>query len=244
MKSAYLVLGIPGNASKEDIEAAFANATAFYTPSRLASESSEVDKFLDIKNAYQVLKDDASRAAHDRKLNAAAQPISAGARPALSVHAETESSWFMRLLPLIALAAFLFFSINYFLNQKREAAAKELAVKEFKIKQLVAEEANKEAQQRAKEESDKAQLARKNEQQDQQFRNDSDRAFANARSNEIQRGYQELQRDAAAQQAEQRRQYEAAAKEQNLARQAQQRIANDKARIRELCFQNYRRFDC
>lgn len=244
MKSAYLVLGIPGNASNEDIELAFSNATAYYTPSRLASESAEVDKFLDIKNAYQILKDPASRAAHDRKLNASNSASAARARPAVTVYAEAESSWLTRPFPLIVLAAFLVFSIGYFVNQKRETTAKELIAKEQKIKQQAAEEAEKETAIRAKEESERIQLARKNEQQEQQFRQESDRAFANARNAELQRGYQDLQRDAAAQQAEQRKRFEAAAKEQGLAREAQQRVANDKARIRELCFQNYRRSDC
>lgn len=244
MKSAYLVLGIPGNASNEDIELAFSNATAYYTPSRLASESAEVDKFLDIKNAYQILKDPASRAAHDRKLNAAIGASGARIRSSVTVYAEAESSWFMRPFPLIVLAAFVVFSIGYFVNQKRENAAKELVTKELKIKQLATEEAEKEAAQRAKEESYKAQLARKNEQQERQFRQESDRAFANARSAELQRGYQDMQRDAAAQQAEQRKEREAVSREQSLVREAQQRVANDKARIRELCYQNYRRYDC
>lgn len=244
MKSAYLVLGIPGNSSKEDIELAFANATAYYTPSRLASESAEVDKFLDIKNAYLVLKDPDARAAHDRKLNASNSASGARAKPLVTVYSETESSWFTQPIPLVLLAAFLIFSIGYFVNQKRETAAKELIAKEQKVKQLEAEEVEKEAALRAKEASDKLQLARQNEQQERQFRQESERAFANARSAEIQRGYQDMQRDAAAQQAEQRKRHEAASKEQSLAREAQQRVASDKARIRELCYLNYRRPDC
>lgn len=244
MKSAYLVLGIPGNASKEDIELAFANATAFYTASRLASASADVDKFLDLKNAYLILKDPDSRAAHDRKLNASNSVSSARARPAVTVYAEAESSWLTRPFPLIVLAAFLIFSIGYFVNQKRETTAKELIAKEQKIKQQAAEEVEKEAALRAKEESEKVQFARKNEQQERQFRQDSDRSFANARIAELQRGYQDMQRDAAAQQAEQRKRFEAASKEQSLAREGQQRLANDKARIRELCFQNYGRSNC
>lgn len=129
MKSAYLVLGIPGNASTEDIEQAFANATAYYTPSRLASASADVEKFLDIKNAYRVLKDPDSRAAHDRKLNASNAASGARGRPATTVYAEAESSWLTRPFPLIVLAAFLVFFIGYFVNQKREAAAKELVAK-------------------------------------------------------------------------------------------------------------------
>jgi len=244
MKSAYLVLGVPGNASKEDIEVAFVNATNYYTPSRLTSASSEVDKFLDIKTAYQVLKDAESRAAHDRKLNAGNLPASQRALSKATVYTEAEASWLTRPFPLIVLAAFVVFSIVYFVNQKRETAAKELVIKELKVKHLAAEGAEKEVAQRAKEDSDKAQLARRNEQQERQFRQESDRAIANARNTELQRGYQDIQRQAAAQQAEQRKQYEAASREQTLAREAQQRLANDKARIRELCYQNYRRFDC
>ena len=244
MKSAYLILGIPGNASKDDIDLAFANATAYYSASGLASASADIDKFLDIKNAYLVLKDPDARAAHDRKLNASNSASSARARSTVTVLTEAESSRFVRPFPIIILAAFMVISIGYFVNQKRENAAKELVAKELKIKQQAAEESEKEAALRAKEESEKVQLARKNEQQERQFRQDSDRAFANARNTEIQRGYQDMQRDAAAHQEEQRKRFEAASKEQSLSREALQRVANDKSRIRELCYQNYRRYDC
>ena len=71
MKSAYMVLGVPGNASPEDIDAAFSHAREVYPPQRLAQEDGAVDKFNEVKQAYGILRDPDARAAHDRKLSRA-----------------------------------------------------------------------------------------------------------------------------------------------------------------------------
>ena len=74
MRSAYLVLGVPGNATPQEIEAAFLKAERQFPRERLAEEDGALGRFDEIRNAYKVLRDPESRAAHDRKLQDSARP--------------------------------------------------------------------------------------------------------------------------------------------------------------------------
>lgn len=244
MKSAYLVLGVPGNATKEDVEAAFQKARDFYSPARLAADPQTLEKFLEVKTAYQVLRDEESRAAHDRKLSGAQAGMAPRARVTRPVTVQEEASWPARAMPILLMAAALVFAAIFYVSAKRETARKELAAQELQLKAKVAEEAKKEELRLAAEEANRLQLARQAEQQERQFRQESDRAINSARSAETQRNYQETQRASAEQRENQRKEYEEKSREQRLAREAQQRVSADKARIRELCYQNYRRPDC
>lgn len=71
MKSAYLLLGVPGNATADDIAAAFAKAKAHYTPAHMADTPGALERFNEVKTAYEILRNPDTRAAHDRKLLAA-----------------------------------------------------------------------------------------------------------------------------------------------------------------------------
>lgn len=244
MKSAYLILGVPGNASREDIEAAFEKAKDFYSPARLAEDPQAVDKFLDVKTAYKVLRDEESRAAHDRKLSSAQASAAPTARAPRPVKVQQDASWSARALPILLAVVIVVFATGFYISNKRETARKELAARELQLKAEAAEEAKKEELRLAAEEASRVQAARKAEQQERQFRHESDRAINNARSAEMQRGYQETQMANAEQRENQRREYEARSREQSAAREAEQRVARDRARIRELCYQNYRRADC
>ncbi|WP_411886554.1 DnaJ domain-containing protein [Polaromonas sp. YR568] len=244
MKSAYLVLGVPGNATREDIEGAFEKARDFYSPARLAEDPKAVDKFLEVKTAHQVLRDEESRAAHDRKLSSAKANTAPAARIDRSPGVKPEASWPERILPILLAVVLVVFATGYYVSSKREAARKALAAQELELKAQAAEEEKKEALRLAAEEASRQQIARRAEQQERQFRQESDRAINNVRSLEAQRSYQEMQRDSIEQRDAQRKESEARSREQNLARAAEQRLARDKARIRELCYQNYRRYDC
>lgn len=242
MKSAYLVLGLPGNATREDVEAAFEKAKNFYSPARLAEEPQAVDKFLEVKTAYHVLRDEESRAAHDRKLSGAQSPGTRTPRPVVTM--KEEASWPMRALPYLLALLVVVLATGFYISSKREAARKAQAAHELQLKAEAAEEEKKEALRRAAEEENRQRLARQAEQQDRQFRQESDRAVNNARFSEAQRTYQDMQRESVEQREAQRKEAEARSREQSQARAAQQRLAADKARIRELCYQNYRRSDC
>jgi curved DNA-binding protein CbpA len=241
MKSAYLVLGLPGNATREDIDAAFEKAKSFYSPARLAEDPQAVDKFLEVKTAYKVLRDEESRAAHDRKLKSAQAPAPRTPRP---VAVREEASWARRVLPILLAMLVVVFATGFYISSKRETARKAQAERELQLKAEAAEEEKKEQLRLAAEEANRQQMAKRSEQQERQFRQESDRAINRANSAETQRSYQELQRENMEQREAQRRDSEARSREQNQARAADQRLARDKARIRELCYQNYRRSDC
>jgi curved DNA-binding protein CbpA len=247
MKSAYLVLGIPGNASKADVEDAFKKAQHHYSSPKLAADPDAVDKFLEVKTAFNVLRDSDSRAAHDRKLSSMRdQPkaVESSVRKARVVDTEMQASGFPLVWKVLVALAVLFLVVGFYVNSKRESAMKEQLLKETQQRQVEAEEARKEEARAAKAEASQLRQAQKTEQQERQFRQESDRAIAIVRSAEAQRNSQELQRQSAEQREIQRKEYEAKARDQNIAREAQQRLAMDKARIRELCYLNYRRPDC
>lgn len=245
MKSAYLVLGVPGNATREDIEAAFEKAKSFYSPARLAADPQAVDKFLEVKTAHQILRDDESRAAHDRKLSGAKANAAPTPRMDRSLSLQpAEAPWPVRALPILLAVVLVIFATAFYVNHKRETARKAQEAQELQLKAQAEEEEKKEALRLATEEANRQQLAKRAEQQERQFRQESERAISNARYSEAQRSYQESQRQSNEQREAQRKDYEARTREQNEARAADQRLARDKARIRELCYQNYRRYDC
>jgi molecular chaperone DnaJ len=61
----YDVLGVPRNASKDDIKKAFRQLARQYHPD-VSSESDAEERFKEINEAYNVLNDDQKRAAYDR----------------------------------------------------------------------------------------------------------------------------------------------------------------------------------
>ncbi len=70
MKSAYSILGIPGNATQSEIDQAFQKATSHYSHERLGDDPEAISRLTDVRNAHKLLSDADMRAAHDRKLNA------------------------------------------------------------------------------------------------------------------------------------------------------------------------------
>ena len=68
MRSAYITLGVPRNATIEQIQRAFHVLSNFHSGQALANLPGAADKCRELHAAYQVLSDPDSRAAHDRKL--------------------------------------------------------------------------------------------------------------------------------------------------------------------------------
>lgn len=241
MRSAYLVLGVPRNASPEEIEAAFRKAEGQFTRERLAEEEGALARFGELKSAYQVLRDPDSRAAHDRKLQDSARTPRAQPRTVL---VEPEESPYRKLMiagfVLVALVFGTGAAVSYRNAQVRKeqaaielatqkAAAEEAERKRLEQEQLAAERARQAAQQRA----DERRLAI-----DAQYA--AARASANLRAAEASA--------AAARRAEtyelQRRENAQREEERRAAYEARQRLEADKRRVRELCYQQYRRWDC
>lgn len=244
MKSAYLLLGLPGNASQEDIDIAYARAAALFPPQRLASEDGAVDRFNELKTAYTVLCDPESRAAHDRKLAAAREPARARA-PQLVVAAEANELSSLRkftLWGLLAIAVLLgagFYVSARNAETRRVQAALQLAKQQ---------QAQREEQERAKEaerlEAERAAAQAKQQADEKRFLAESQQV---ARAAALERERQERLAQAAqrtseaqARSEEQRVRFE----EQRRANEARMQVERDKRSVRELCWQLYRRSDC
>jgi curved DNA-binding protein CbpA len=240
MRSAYLVLGIPGNATPEDIEAAFRHAQQVYPPQRLASEDGAVDKFNEIKQAYGVLRDPEARAAHDRKLAAAPKPRP---MPRVEVVHVEETPVHKFVLWGLILMVVLFAGAFYVHQRSIEARAAQAAL-EAAEKQRAEREAREKKEEADRQERERAQARARQEADDRRFSMESQATAARA-------SYERARADAAAAQAqrsamyEQQRQESAARmQEERAAAEARLRVEKDKARIRQLCWQLYQRSDC
>ncbi|MFP4573560.1 MAG: DnaJ domain-containing protein [Desulfobacterales bacterium] len=67
MKDYYIILGLPKAASKDRIKQAYREKAKAHHPDKCASNENK-KKFMDAKEAYDTLSDDAKRAEYDRKL--------------------------------------------------------------------------------------------------------------------------------------------------------------------------------
>jgi curved DNA-binding protein CbpA len=243
VKSAYQVLGVPGNATAADIEEAFERAQAFYTPQKMAEDSRFAEQLTEVNDAYKVLRDPESRQAHDRKL---ARPASSAAsRPAgyTATVVERESGM-PRVLMIIAVLAVALFAGGAYLQQRRQAAQAEIAAKELETARQQALAESEARQTAAQEAREKARREAEQMAQDRAFRRESDAAIARAQNLQARQDSMYAQQRAAEQREEQRKERELRADEQRRINEGQRRVAADRQRTRELCYINYRRYDC
>jgi curved DNA-binding protein CbpA len=234
--SAYIVLGVPGNASAEDIESAFQRAKLFYSPEKLAQEPQASGRFAEVEEAYKVLRDPASRAAHDRKLSSqgtfqpSRAPISARGRSV----APSKSTNPLFVIALMALAVLAGGGWVYY---KREMAKAEVA-----RQQAIAEAEKERAQALAAFERARAdEIAVR---QENILRQEADMSLARAQAAQIRQQQMQQSALAAERYEAQRKEQERRNDEQRRVAEGQRRLQADKQRIRELCYQNYRRPDC
>jgi curved DNA-binding protein CbpA len=240
MRSAYLVLGVPGNASDEDIEFAFARAKNLYTPARLASTEGAAEKFTEVKDAYNILRNAESRAAHDRKLTSERQPRPA-TRPVVIIQEESPTR---KLIVYVMILAAAVLGGGFFISYKNAEARKQQAMLELASKAQAAKEQELQRIEVERAQADAARAKAKAEADDRRFsaegrmaaaRADAERHRSEQNALQMQRmAVAEAQRQEANQRTEQRR----------IESEARLRLEADKRRIRELCYQNYRRYDC
>ena len=240
MKSAYFVLGVPGDASNEDIEIAFARARLLYTPERMANTKGALEKFNEVKIAYAVLRDADSRAAHDRKLSTAQRPTPA-TRPVIVVQEESPARKMVGYSLLLVAAIF---AGGFFISYKNAEARRQEAAVELAAKTQAAREEQAKKVEDERLDQERALAKAKAEAAERRFTTEAQTSAARA-SNERMRQEQtalqmqrlataDAQRQEAAQRAEQRRNET----------EARMRVEADKRRVRELCYQQYRRYDC
>lgn len=225
MQSAYNVLGIPGNASPQEIEAAFENAKRVYTPEETAEDRHAADRFLEASAAYKLLRDPQARAAHDRKLLEHSRP---GSAAHLASYRQVRGAQRPTTSPLkvIALIALVIAGVSGAYYYKRESQ-KEIARAEAAAR-LAAEE---DARQRANDEKNRRDAAAA--QQELALRQDAEKSVMRAHNAQMRQNMLDSQRFET-----QRRE------EDRLAAESRRRVAADRQRIRELCWLNYRKTDC
>ncbi|MGJ7507252.1 DnaJ domain-containing protein [Variovorax sp. GT1P44] len=243
MISAYVVLGIPGNATPEDVEAAYQRARSTYTRERMAEDARVAEQLNEVIDAHKVLSDPESRAAHDRKL---ARQVSA---PSIRRHSDfqpvvEQESGTPRALVIIGLLVAALFAGGYFVQHRRQVAQEELAAKALETarQQAIAESESRRAAEVAAGERARADEAA--QAKERAFRRESEMALSRAQSADAMKRTLDAQRFAAEQREEQRKEAERAADERRRISEGQRRVAIDKQRIRELCYINYRRYDC
>lgn len=240
MKSAYLTLGLPGNASREDIETAYLTAQAFFTKERLVADPSLLQRREQVQEAYKVLSNAELRAAHDRKLAAATAARQTAPVPSAVT---SEPSPFRKLIPLALVCVALFAAGQWWVAQ-REAQRQQTLLLEQQAKQLAAQQAAAEAARLREEEAAQRRKVQEDEARERQLRRDAQSASQQTQS----LVNQQLQYQRQLTQEEERRQRQLKQEEQQRQRDAesaaQKQQARDQAQLRNLCIINHGRPNC
>ena len=121
MKSAYVVLGIPGNANEEEIREAFERARAFYTKEKMVENPELMERYAELREAHKILTTPDLRQLHDRKL--ASGVVSRGRPTRIEVVEEQPSG--MGTLKIMGVVVVLMFAIGTYYSDVRETARKE-----------------------------------------------------------------------------------------------------------------------
>lgn len=241
MRSAYAVLGVPGNATDDEIREAYERAAGFYTPEKLAAVEGAADKFAELKAAYGVLREPAARAAHDRKLSMQRAPKQPPAK--VEVIVEEESPVRRLLLWGMVLVAALF-AAGMFMQWRAAEARREQAQAEILARQQAQKEAEARRAEQARLAEERAAAKAKQEQDDRRFAMEGEYAAARATAERARQEANALNARRMAQAEAERAAMTLRLEEQRAATEARMRIEADKRRIRELCWQQYQRVDC
>ena len=233
MKSAYSTLGIPGNASEEDIQQAYELSKRFYSKEKLIANPSLAERVNEIKEAYKILSTSDLRQLHDRKLSAAVTAIKT--RAVYTPVDEESKSWGALKLMLIALI--VMFAIGTYFYKVRADERKARFEQEIALKKQAEAAEAKAVQEQAAAEAERARRDALADRKEQQLRAENFIAGRQVQASQMlseTNQARQIQADrSAALQAERQRQHE-----------AQQRAASDQRQLRNLCMQNYGRPNC
>jgi curved DNA-binding protein CbpA len=237
-----MVLGVPGNASPEEIEAAFGKAERLFPRERLAQEEGALARLNEIRAAYQVLRDPESRAAHDRKLQQ--QPGPGTPRRPVLVVTEEEPSPLRKVLAAGTCVLALVLAAGILVSYRNAEARRLQAAQELAAQQATAEEARQKREEQERLVAQRAALAAQAEANERRLAAESRmaavRSASEMRMQEAAAAY--AQRVELAEQ--QRREANRLSEERRAAAEARMRTERDKQRVRELCMQQYSRPDC
>lgn len=245
MQSAYNVLGVPGNASPKDIEDAFQRARSFYTQDKVAADSGVAERYTDVLNAYKILRDASSRAAHDRQLNAQSQIRPPAPRTASAVAGvQMRERRGVPLLLVLGVLTALVFGSGLFLQHKRETAKAALLAQQAEAARAEALAQAERARKEAEESSARQRRDALAAQQEQALRRDSEISMNRLQAAQQRQLMLDAQRAEQERRDARRKELERQAEDRRLNAESQRRVAADRARIRELCWLNYRKHDC
>lgn len=241
MKSAYLTLGLPGDANPEEIRQALTVAQARFTKEHLVDHPEDMERLQSIREAAKILLNPEMRAAHDRKLQASS------ATPSLSMRYVTEAPetpWYQRPFMIGALLVAVLFSAGFYLQNKNQERKRELAMMELERRKLEEQEAQQKLAETAKREAMVAKMNADAKASEEKLRRESLVSSRNAEyqnslamSQQNQRAYLERSEALRKESAERNAKYQAQ-------QDAQRNLAIDQQRIRNLCMQNYGRSHC
>jgi curved DNA-binding protein CbpA len=240
MKSAYVTLGVPGNARTEDIQEAYQKALAYFSKEKLVEDPTLFARLDEVKDAYKVLSDPESRQAHDRKITGYVAPkVIRVVEPATP--AATGSNFLLKFMALVCLAIVLTWG---FVSHQRDEARKAKEIKEAQELALKKEEADKAA--KAEREAAEAE-ARRNAaiaqaaRNEQQLRMESSQVAQRA---QLIDAVQQSAKDSRDRQDKSAAMAAAANERQQAAAAAAQRAAVDQRALRNLCIINTGRPNC
>nr|CBA31714.1 hypothetical protein Csp_D28500 [Curvibacter putative symbiont of Hydra magnipapillata] len=241
MKSAYMTLGLPGDASPEEIRQALTAAQSRFTKEHLVNHPEDMERLQSIRDAGKILLNPEMRTAHDRKLQASS------VKPPLPMQYVTEvgqKPWYWRPTMVGALLVVVLFSAGGYLQYQNQERRRELAMMELEKRKIEEREAQQKLADDARREAMVAKMnadARANE---DKLRQESLVASRNAEyqnslavSQQNQRAYLERAEAQRKESADRNAKYQAQM-------DAQRNLAIDQQRIRNLCMQNYGRINC
>ncbi len=241
MDSAYKVLGVPGNATSEEINQALQKALLHYNHAKLAQDSDAIARVLAIREAHKILSNSDMRAAHDRKLlSYVNRPRSA---PKIVMEA-VPPPWYTNFLYVGALLVLSMFAIGGYMAHARDKARAAAEATLLAEKKLAAETLAREDEERKRTEERRARQQAEDKAREQQMAADASNSLRSAMIAESQVQSDMRRKEDALQRDKQRRESEAKSEERQRVYEAQRRLAADQQRIRELCYQQYRRTQC
>lgn len=246
-KSAYLVLGLPGNATQADIHETYRRLSATYTQERLAADAEARKLHREIQEAYALLKAPELRAAYDKELSGLRkQPLE---RPIARSAQENmtplyRQPWLILLALLVSVGAYAAHNRSV---ERKEAAAR-AAAQAAEQKRKEAEEAllaqRKLDAEMAALEREQLRKQREDESRERQERQAAESSAARAASAMArQQDAFRRQQESARREAE-REELRAQQAERQRVQEAERRLAKEKQTLRELCYQRYGRYDC
>lgn len=241
MKSAYAILGVPGNVSTEDLEKAFSKAQAHYSPARLAVDPDAIPRLMEIKDAYKLLSNPEMRAGHDRKLSAA---VNSPVQRTRVVIEAMDPPWYSKPLNMLALVVVTVFAIGTYMTYSRDQVRKAELAQELAQKKLDDEATAKAEARQASLEAEQARKQSFDENRERQLRSESSVIARNAAYADVLRQAQTNRQIETDRREAQRVESQVKAEERQRANEAQRRLAADQQRIRELCYQQYRKTNC